>query len=54
VLWAQDGSGAVIVNAEEAAKANVWPLAGPLIFLKSDDGAAITLAGEGHTLRWGG
>lgn len=52
-LWMPDGSGAVIVNAEEAARESAWPLAGPLVFLKSDGSPAIELAGHGHTLRWG-
>ena len=52
-LWASDGSGAVIVDAEESAQANVFPLTGPLLFLKSDGGPELTLAGNGHMLRWG-
>ncbi|MGH2592537.1 MAG: DPP IV N-terminal domain-containing protein [Anaerolineae bacterium] len=52
-LWASDGSGAVIVDAEESAQANVFPLTGPLLFLKSDGSPQLTLAGNGHMLRWG-
>ena len=52
-LWANDGSGAVIVDAQAALEAGVYPPQGPLLYLKADDSPATPLAAEGRLLRWG-
>jgi Tol biopolymer transport system component len=52
-LWASDGSGAVIVDAQAALEAGVYPPQGPLLYLKADDSPATPLAAEGRLLRWG-
>ena len=52
-LWANDGSGAVIVDAQAALEAGVYPPQGPLLYLKADGSPAIPLAAEGRLLRWG-
>lgn len=48
-LWAGDGSGAVIVEAE----AGVYPPQGVLWYLKTAGSPAISLGVEGRMLRWG-
>jgi Tol biopolymer transport system component len=52
-LWASDGSGAVVVDAQAALEASAYPLRGPLLYLKADGSPAITLADAGRLLRWG-
>ena len=52
-LWAGDGSGAVIVDAQAALEAGDYPLHGPLLYLKADGSPAVPLAAEGRLLRWG-
>ena len=52
-LWASDGSGAVIVDAQAALEAGDYPLHGPLLYLKADGSPAVPLAAEGRLLRWG-
>jgi dipeptidyl aminopeptidase/acylaminoacyl peptidase len=53
VVWASDGSGAVIVDAQAALESGAYPPQGPLLYLKADGSPAIPLAAEGRLLRWG-
>ena len=50
-LWATDASGAVIVEARDAA--GQYPPSGPLFYLKADGSPAVPLAEDGRLLRWG-
>jgi hypothetical protein len=52
-LWADDASGAVVVDATNQPAANQWSPVGQLVWLSADDGPALTLPGEGSVLRWG-
>jgi Tol biopolymer transport system component len=52
-VWAKDGSGAVIVDAQAALEAGTYPSRGPLLYLKADVSPTIPLADEGRLLRWG-
>jgi Tol biopolymer transport system component len=52
-LWASDGSGAVIVDAQAALESGVYPPQGPLLYLKADGSPAVALADVGRLLRWG-
>jgi hypothetical protein len=52
-VWTGDGSGAVIVDAQAALEAGIYPPQGPLLYLKADGSPAIPLATEGRVLRWG-
>lgn len=51
VLWARDGSMAVIVQA--APGAAQWMRGGPVILVRIDNSPAIPLVSEGFYLRWG-
>jgi hypothetical protein len=53
VLWAADGSGAVIVDWTAAAATNIHPRTGQLLFLKADNSPAVRLVYNGTMLRWG-
>ncbi len=52
-LWASDGSGAVIVDAQAALEAGDYPPHGPLLYLKADGSPALPLAAEGRLPHWG-
>jgi len=51
-LWAEDASGAVIVDAT-AQLAGQYSPAGPLLWLRADVRPAVNLQAEGSHLRWG-
>jgi hypothetical protein len=51
-LWAEDASGAVIVDATTQPAGQYSP-AGPLLWLRADGRPAIDLTAQGSFLRWG-
>ena len=51
VLWARDGSMAVIVQGSPGAVQ--WMRGGPVILMRVDNSAAIPLVSEGFYIRWG-
>jgi hypothetical protein len=51
-LWAEDASGAVIVDATTQPAGQYSP-AGPLLWLRADGRPAIDLTAQGSVLRWG-
>jgi hypothetical protein len=50
VLWADDASGAVIMEVQNQ---DVYPYFGPLVWLPADGSAAVRLPAEGASLAWG-
>lgn len=50
VLWAEDGSGAVIL---QLSPDTFYPFHGPLVWLDAADNPAVTLPVDGSTMRWG-
>ena len=49
-LWAEDGSGAVLVLPQDF---NQFPLEGLFRWVSTDGSPVLDLPGSGHTLRWG-